>query len=186
MDRTHQNRSFFSSTGLVTSIGLFALAVRSVNAPANPPQNVAAVVAACRDASPESRRTEKGVMAFANQERRKLGLQELRWSNALAEVARYHSCRMMALNFLDHVDPQFGELGQRLRAAGLDTTNVGENIFKAKGGDPARYAVDIWMKSPHHRDNLVDPTYRWTGVGVAVAADGTYWFTQDFSAAAPK
>jgi len=186
MQRRHENDSFFIGVGLVASIGLFALAIRSVNAPASQQEDVTAIVADCRNASPEHRKTEKDVMAFANQERQKLGVPELQWSDALADAARYHSCRMMALNFLDHVDPQFGELGQRLRVAGLDTSNVGENIFKAKGGDPARYSVDLWMKSPHHRDNLVDLTYRWTGVGIAVAADGTYWFTQDFSAAAPK
>jgi len=124
-------------------------------------------------------------MAFANQERQKVGARELEWSDALADAARYHSCRMMALNFLDHIDPEFGELAQRLRVAGLDTSNVGENIFKAKAGDPARHAVDLWMKSPYHREVLLDPSYRWTGVGFAVAADGKYWFTQDFSGANP-
>jgi uncharacterized protein YkwD len=186
MERRHKNGRFFNGVGLVASIGLVTLAVRSIDAPASQPQDVTAIVANCRsDASPQRRKTEKNVMVFANRERQKLGLPELQWSDALANVARYHSCRMMALNFLDHIDPEFGELGQRLRAAGLDTSDVAENIFKAKGGEPARYSVDLWMKSPHHRDNLVDRDYRWTGVGLAVAADGTYWFTQDFSGANP-
>jgi uncharacterized protein YkwD len=185
MGRRRKNGSFVSGITLVVSIGLFALAVRSADAPASQPPDVTAIVAACRGASPDSRKTEKSVMALANQERQKLGAPELQWSNALADAARYHSCRMMALNFLDHIDPELGELSQRLRVAHLDTSDIGENIFKAKGGDPARRAVDLWIKSPHHRENLLDPGYRWTGVGFAVAVDGTYWFTEDFSGANP-
>jgi len=186
MERRHKNGTS-SGVGLVGIglSGLFALAVRSIDAPASQQHDVTAIVAACRDASPDSRKIEKSVMTFANQERQKLGAPELQWSDALADAARYHSCRMMALNFLDHIDPELGELSQRLRVAGLDTSNIGENVFKAKGGDPARHAVDLWMKSPHHRENLLDPGYRWTGVGFSIAADGTYWFTQDFSGANP-
>ncbi len=185
MQRRHENDSFFTGVGLVASIGLFALAIRSVNAPASQQEDVTAIVADCRNASPEHRKIEKDVRAYANQQRQKLGVPGLQWSDALADAARHHSCRMMALNFFDHIDPELGELSQRLRVAGLDTSNIGENVFKAKGGDPAKRAVDLWMKSPHHRENLLDPGYRWTGVGFAVAADGTYWFTHDFSGANP-
>jgi len=180
-----KNGSFLSGVALVAAIGLFCLAVRSVDAPASQQQDVAAIVTACRDASPDSRKTERSVLTLTNLERQKVGAPDLRWSDAMADAARYHSCRMMALNFLDHIDPELGELAQRLRVAGLDTSSVGENIFKAKGGDPARHAVDLWMKSPHHRQNLLDPGYRWTGVGFALAADGTYWFTHDFSGESP-
>ena len=180
-----QNRTFLGGAVLVASIGFFGLAVRTASTPSSPQQDVAATAADCRNSSPQNRETEKNVMVFANQERQKAGVVKLQWSDALADAARYHSCRMMALDFLDHIDPELGELGQRLRVAGLDISNVGENIFKGKGSDPARHSIDAWMKSPHHRDNLLDPKYRWTGVGFSAAADGHYWFTQDFSASNP-
>lgn len=43
----------------------------------------------------------------------------------------------------------------------------------------AAVAMDGWLKSPGHRENLPVP-YEVTGVGVARAADGTYYYTQLF------
>jgi uncharacterized protein YkwD len=40
--------------------------------------------------------------------------------------------------------------------------------------------VRAWMRSPAHRENLLDPQYRFTGVGVVVSGPETF-FTQDFA-----
>jgi uncharacterized protein YkwD len=151
------------------------------------PDPVAALVAGCStNVSAERREMEERTRVLVNEVRKKLGLRELAWNDTLADVARQHSCRMMALDFLEHVDPDFGEVSQRLRAAGVDTTSVGENVFKEKGhDDPAGYAVGKWTTSPHHYANMVEPSFAASGVGIAVSAEGEYSFTQIFSAVIP-
>ncbi|HEV2177618.1 MAG TPA: CAP domain-containing protein [Terriglobia bacterium] len=172
----------------VAAAGVAFAAARAVQASAAAPPDAAARVADCAGNVETGRRqTEKRVVVLVNEERRKLGLPELKWNDALAGAARHHSCRMMALGFLDHVDPQFGEVSGRLRTAGLDTTNLGENILREKGhAHPARHAVRLWMSSPEHRGTLLDPTFHWAAVGIAIGRDGSYWLTADFSGEFPQ
>lgn len=152
------------------------------------PDPVAPVVTECvTNVSPERHAYERRAFDRVNEERRQRGLRELAWSDVLAGIARRHACRMTALDFLEHVDPEYGELLERMDAAGLDTHNVGENVFKERGHpDPGRYAIDALMTSPHHSDTILDPTFAYSGVGIAAAADGTYSFTQIFDAEFPK
>ena len=46
--------------------------------------------------------------------------------------------------------------------------------------DPVRRAVDSWLDSRSHRKAMLTPEFLETGVGVALAADGTLYFTQLF------
>jgi hypothetical protein len=58
---------------------------------------------------------------------------------------------------------------------------VGENIAWVSGANAnAGRLHTMWMESPHHRDNMVSPTYSAAGVGVYCAPDGTTWATQSF------
>jgi uncharacterized protein YkwD len=40
--------------------------------------------------------------------------------------------------------------------------------------------MNDWMNSPGHRANILSPSYNQIGVGVAKAANGTYYWTQMF------
>jgi uncharacterized protein YkwD len=152
------------------------------------PDPVAPLMAECvTHVSPERQAYERQAFDRVNEVRHQNGRPQLEWNDALAAVARRHACRMMTLNFLEHVDPEYGELLQRMDAAGLDTHNVAENVFKENGHpDPGRYAIDALMKSPHHRDTMLDPSFVYTGVGIAIAADGTTSFTQIFDGEVPR
>jgi hypothetical protein len=63
--------------------------------------------------------------------------------------------------------------------------SFGENIYAAD--DPVaapKDALDAWLNSPHHRENLFHPEWRTTGVGVLRGADlgdiqdGTVWVNE--------
>ncbi len=59
------------------------------------------------------------------------------------------------------------------------TTVAGENIAVAYGS-----VADVtagWMASPGDKANIVNPTYTGVSVGVAQAADGTYYWVEDFT-----
>jgi uncharacterized protein YkwD len=59
--------------------------------------------------------------------------------------------------------------------------HIGENIFMEKRGrgsfDPeafAKLAVDEWMGSEEHRENILSPEFDRSGIGVAVVGDTAY------------
>jgi uncharacterized protein YkwD len=62
-------------------------------------------------------------------------------------------------------------------------TSAAENVA-------AGYAVDAvvagWMDSPGHRANILNPTATHIGIGYAVSASGTTYFTQDFASYPPS
>jgi uncharacterized protein YkwD len=88
---------------------------------------------------------------------------------------------MMDHGFFAHSDPVRGPLGARLRAAKIDWSRCGENIFREQGmDDPADAAVEGWMRSSTHRGSLLDPLFTQTGVGIAISPDTEYFITQEF------
>ena len=71
-------------------------------------------------------------------------------------------------------------VSDRLRAAGKTFIAIGENLASSTATrEPVEAAMDGWMKSPGHRENILRPDFTDTGVGVC--HDGaTYYFTQLF------
>jgi uncharacterized protein YkwD len=84
--------------------------------------------------------------------------------------------------YLSHVDRDGLDLKARAQALGLrGWSTLGENIAYNQGyDDPTAFAVERWMVSEKHRENALSPEYTHAGVGIARAADGTYYFTQVF------
>jgi uncharacterized protein YkwD len=109
------------------------------------------------------------------------GAPALVWSDALAACAEEQSLRKVQLRFPGHVDPERGDVAMRLRAAGIRWARCGENLFMVKGWeDPVNFAVVFWWYSPGHQENLLNPDYRESGIGVAQGADGAFFVTQIF------
>jgi uncharacterized protein YkwD len=124
---------------------------------------------------------EQQAFSEINQYRINQGLPALTWNDAAAEQARAHSNDMAAGTV------PFGHQGmdQRLDAIrgklpSMRLTVLAENVALNKGyRDPAHDAVQGWIESPGHHENIVGK-FTLTGVGAAVSADGTYYFTQIF------
>lgn len=58
---------------------------------------------------------------------------------------------------------------------------ISENIAFNKGYiNPVEFAVERWMQSASHRQNLLNPRWQQSGIGVAITSDGAYYFTQVF------
>jgi uncharacterized protein YkwD len=124
---------------------------------------------------------ERRVFDLVNEERIRAGKQPLVWLDRVATVARYHSTNMAAHNFFSHVDPQGRRSGKRADQLGVsDWKQIGENIAWLSGSDPAARVVRSWMQSPGHRENILNNGYRESGIGLSIADDGKYYFTQVF------
>ncbi len=125
---------------------------------------------------------EMSAFDLINQARADAGLEPLVWSDQLASVARIHSQNMAEFKFFSHRG-----LDNKLVSDRADQFKVGrwraigENIAFNRGyGDPAVKAVELWLDSPTHRRNLLDPNWKESAIGVAKAADGSVYFTQVF------
>jgi uncharacterized protein YkwD len=134
--------------------------------------------------TPAVAEVERRAFEKLNELRAAKGLPELEWNDQIASVARYHSQSMAKGKYFSHQDKDGLLVNERADRMGLaEWTAIGENIAFAKGfKDPIQLAIETWMNSPAHRDNIL--ATRWTGsaVGVAVSEDGAYYFTQVFIA----
>jgi uncharacterized protein YkwD len=125
---------------------------------------------------------ERVAFQILNQKRAEAGQPALTWSEPLAAVARLHSQNMAEFNFFSHR----GLDGKMVSGRADDNhigkwRSIGENIAFSKGfKDPVAKAVDLWMNSPAHHQNLMDANWKETAVGIAVAPDGSFYFTQVF------
>jgi len=130
----------------------------------------------------DPRPIEVGIFEAVNAVRERDGLPGLAEVPELSAVARRHSEDMLRRNFLSHVNPDGDDVAVRVERAGFQNYfKVGENIHKSRGAkDAVAFAVEQWMGSPGHRNTMLDADYVRTGVGVAIAEDGTLYFTQLF------
>ncbi|MDE6182060.1 MAG: hypothetical protein K2F59_02490 [Eubacteriales bacterium] len=121
----------------------------------------------------ETRIIEEEVVRIVNEERIKNGLQPLQISEDLMKTAREKSEDMATRNYVSHTDPDGYNMATDLKVA--------ENIT---GGNytPAG-AVDDWLNSKGHRDNILNPNYKYIGVGYAKNSNSEYtnYWTQQFS-----
>lgn len=123
---------------------------------------------------------EAAVRQGINQVRQKDGLQPLQNNEKLAQVARNYSRQMAQRNFFSHTGADGSTLQDRVRAGGISYWIVGENLFKSQNiSKPVPAAVEGWMQSPGHRENILRPVFRETGIGVWRVGN-TYYITQLF------
>ncbi len=124
---------------------------------------------------------EEKALDGINDERESAGLPPLVCTPELCRIARAYSRDMVERHYFGHSDPEGKMVDSRTTVAGIPWRNVGENIARNRGfKDPAEIAVREWMKSEGHRENILDPKFMETGIGVWVAPDKTVYFTQIF------
>nr|WP_303647559.1 CAP domain-containing protein [Haloarchaeobius amylolyticus] len=182
---------------LVLSIGAFVLALNPSLVPveaqyAPPPETPAEL---------DSAAIEAAIHAQVNDVRAERGLRPLVFDSSLAEVSRYHSGDMAENDYVGHVSPA-GEsvldrylefrYDCRIRADGESVVYGGENVFYVSftgvnysDEDIATRAVEGWMNSTGHRENLLSDYWYREGVGVVVEVDETMgntsvYVTQNF------
>jgi uncharacterized protein YkwD len=101
-----------------------------------------------------------------NGERKKAGLSAVRWSTALASVARSYSQEMATTGIVAHVSKISGSPSDRLMRAHIRLPGVSENLAQAGTAKEAHLGL---MESPGHRANILDNLADEVGVGVAIS-----------------
>lgn len=130
----------------------------------------------------EANAIERRAFEQTNLVRVQNGLPPLAWDSDVCRLARNHSESMSRLGYFSHVTPDGQRLRDRARAVGiLQFSLVGENIAYNQGyEDPGAFAVERWMLSPKHRENILSAEFRSMAIGSFVAPDGSVFLTQTF------
>ena len=125
---------------------------------------------------------EHTVFDLINQKRAEMGLKPLTWNDDLEKIARGHSEDMAEFDYFSHRGLDGKAVSDRADSAGLSKwRSIGENIAFNRGyQDPIAKAVDLWLNSPSHKNNLLSASWKESAVGVAITEDGSYYFTQVF------
>jgi uncharacterized protein YkwD len=140
------------------------------------------VTVAATSAAPITFEMERQTFRLLNQKRTEIGLLPLAWNDDLAKVARLHSTNMANYKFFSHKGLDGLQIDGRADSFGFKKWRaIGENIAYNRGFDnPVEFTVERWMLSDSHRKNLLDKRWTESAVGIAVANDGTYYFTEVF------
>jgi len=125
---------------------------------------------------------ERRAFDMINQKRVEAGLKPVVWSDKLEAIARSHSADMANQDYFAHRSLAGKMVSDRADDAHLGGwRSIGENIAVNRGyDDPIAKAVEGWMNSPSHKHNLLTDSWKESAVGVAVSANGSYYFTQVF------
>jgi uncharacterized protein YkwD len=110
-----------------------------------------------------------GVLVKLNQIRRAHGLVPLTLNPELSAAAAQHTNEMLVDGYFAHNSADGSVFWKRIQhyypSDQYQSWSVGENLLWSAGSLNATRALDLWMKSPEHRTNIL--TARWREIGIA-------------------
>lgn len=123
---------------------------------------------------------EQGVLTDINTFRVAHHLTALRLSQPLTAAAIAHTQEMAAQGYFAHESADGSLFWKRIRTYYPSTPwtywSVGENLLWSSPDVGASQALQLWLDSPEHRANLMNPRWREIGVAAmhATAAPGVF------------
>jgi uncharacterized protein YkwD len=112
---------------------------------------------------------EQYLYDHTNDLRMQNGVRTLLLSDKLTARARVLAQDLAARGVLEHSD---------LHQIDIAWTTAGENIGR---GNSIQYVTDLFLSSPTHRANMLNPTFLYQSVGIARANDGTIYVVHLFT-----
>ena len=114
-------------------------------------------------------------LALINEERTTRGRRVLIQAEELTAIARSHSTDMATRGYFSHDTPEGLGPSERASIKGYGCRRMSENIYAGSldrgytNEELAQRAVESWMESTGHRNNILDPLSGRAGVGVAIS-----------------
>jgi uncharacterized protein YkwD len=137
----------------------------------------------------------EATLCLVNQERARNHEPPLQTNPQLQQAAETHSQDMAINNYFSHTTPTGLGPAERILQTGYipnpqDGWSIGENIAWATNNQATPQAiVTAWINSPDHLENILEPNYQNTAIGIYPAAPPTLaknrpgaTYTQDFGA----
>ena len=120
---------------------------------------------------------EQYLLAAANEARANQGLSPLRLDSVLTEASALHAREMANRAAISHQFDGEPELATRGANAGAHFSLISENVGEA----PSSVIIhDLWMHSPGHRANLLDPSVDSIGIAI-VTRNNQLYAVEDFA-----
>ena len=130
--------------------------------------------------APQMVQLQTALLAQINGFRSAHGLTRLKINGALTGAADGHSAQMAKVGYFSHNSANGQSFSQRLAQVysprGFHSWTVGENLVWGGPEIGAARAFRLWLASPPHRANLMDPRWREIGLGAvhSASAPGVY------------
>lgn len=108
---------------------------------------------------------EDEILAFdlVNEYREKNGLSKLRISKELQKVAQIKANDLVDSQYFSHTSLTYGSTFDIMKEKGIKYKVSGENLA---GNVSSEKAVEAWINSDTHRENLLDEEYQYTAMCV--------------------
>lgn len=104
------------------------------------------------------------VIRLTNEKRAEAGLPPVTFNESLSKAAREKGENMLANDYWAHVAPDGTTPWKFFNDVGYKYKYAGENL--ARDFSNAQSAVDAWMASPSHRENMLSSKYKEIGIAV--------------------
>lgn len=130
-----------------------------------------------QDVSSTPSELEKELLTLINKQRAAYGLSNLSFDTATQKTARAKAEDLVANNYFAHNSPTYGTPFEMMKAFGVTYKTAGENIA---GNSTLEGAVNAWMNSEGHRENILNNAYNLTGIGVVKSDKYGYVMVQMF------
>lgn len=106
---------------------------------------------------------EKIIFDLINNARANANVSKLSYDSTVFKVARLKSEDMVKSSYFSHNSPTYGSPFKMLTTYGVSYKVAGENI----AGNPSlEEAVNAWLNSATHKQNILSNSYNYVGIGV--------------------
>lgn len=120
---------------------------------------------------------QQRMLDLINQERSKAGVGQLKIDPQLQKMAQAKSDEMVAKSYFSHTSPTYGSPFDMMKTFGISYTSAGENIAGNSTVDAAHAAL---MNHPPHKENILNSSFKYIGIGITTSPAYGKIFVQDF------
>lgn len=106
---------------------------------------------------------EQEVLNFINEYRNENGLEDLTIDAKLQETAKIKAEDLVKNNYFSHTSPTLGTPFELMKSQGIRYKIAGENLA---GNISSEKAVEAWINSKDHRENILEKSFHKTGIFV--------------------
>lgn len=120
---------------------------------------------------------------LCNQARVDAGVEPLLLDKNICKVA-YTRCNEQISSLIKgHTRPNGEKFYTAFYEHGLRYKSYGENIviIRSTTQSQEKKALELWMNSDSHRENLLNPKWRYSGISVLISEEGYYYAVQLFA-----
>lgn len=106
---------------------------------------------------------EQKILKLINAYRQDNGLKPLKFHGQLQGLARLKADDLAINDYFSHTSPSLGTPFEMLKNSNVMYKIAGENLA---GNISEEKAVEAWINSPLHKDNILENKFQYTGISV--------------------